>query len=109
MGCKLDKIANEEIIELPKHYQICIKWRNGYWYNKNEKQNLIIIDGNKMTIKDFINLDYTVVNGTWTYGDFGPADEEIFLITGFKNYNLEINYGYVFCVTIDICRQVILM
>ena len=35
-------------------------------------------------------------NGTWTYGDFGPAHEDVQKITGIENNNFQMNAWHGF-------------
>ena len=63
-------------------------WKNGYWYNKNEKCMLTIINGEKVELRNLIALDFPdsdmepLSRGTITFGDFGPAIDDIATATG---------------------------
>ena len=75
-------------------------WNNGYWYNKNQKYLLYIVDGENVETKPMICVDYPDIikpfmNGSWIFGDFGPADPEIVKHTGIQNYNLLMDYTIV--------------
>ena len=75
-------------------------WNNGNWYNKNQKYFLYIVDGENVETKPMIYVDYPEIikpfmNGSWIFGDFGPADPEIVKHTGIQNYNLLMDYTIV--------------
>ena len=75
-------------------------WNNGYWYNKNQKYLLYIVDGENVETKPMICVDYPDIikpfmNGSWIFGDFGPADPEIVKYTEIQNYNLLMDYTIV--------------
>ena len=73
-------------------------WKNGYYYTTKNTAQLQKIDGNTITVYNIIALDYPDVEpmaspGTITYGDFGPAREEVQNASGgVKNYNVEIKH-----------------
>ena len=33
-------------------------WKNGYWYNSSQKSGIIVVEGEKVALKNFISLDY---------------------------------------------------
>ena len=71
------------------------KWKDGYWYNYNERGYLLIIKGDKSEYKGLVCLDYpeskVVARQTWRSGEFEPAHPDIVEATGVKNYNIEID------------------
>ena len=73
-------------------------WKNGYWFNKKGKKTLEFVTDEEVATRLTITLDYPEMmefdgKGTWTYGDFGPAPNELTAVTGIENYNMEMKYG----------------
>ena len=72
-------------------------WRNGYWFNKQHKCFVNLVNGEKVESKNLVCLDYpetkSVFSGTWTYGDFGPAPKDVVETTGIENHNVMMDYG----------------
>ena len=58
------------------------------------------VEDNKASMKNLIHFDIPNVpdfmQGTWEYGDFGPAHEKIVQVTGIKNFNLKRCFGGIF-------------
>ena len=72
-------------------------WKNGYYYTPTNTAQLQKVDGNtvysySITQLDFPDQDPICNDGTITYGDFGPAREEVQKASGggVSNYNVEI-------------------
>ena len=69
-------------------------WKDGYWYNKNMSAYINVVKGNECAMKSLLCIDHpdlsTMSNGTWTFGDFGDASEDIAKATGIKRYNMEM-------------------
>ena len=75
-------------------------WKNGYWYSDEQANFIVIVENDKVTWKKFIYLDYPEALGfdtlgnedtedTWTYGNFGPVNnDDVIKMTGVQNYNL---------------------
>ena len=67
-------------------------WKNGYWYNKQWRFELFIIEGDKINKKNSVCLEnpdtITIETGTMTYGEFGSTNTEILEATCTENYNL---------------------
>ena len=62
---------------------------------------LFKVEGNQCSWHNFLVLDYPdsapMMTGTWEYGDFGPAKEELVEVSGgIKNYNVQKNLGPFF-------------
>ena len=59
------------------------------------------VDGEKaviyaIAVLDFPDMDPMDPNGSWKYGDFGPAHEDIKKITGIENNNFQMNAWHGF-------------
>ena len=71
------------------------KWKDGYWYNYNERGYLLVVTGDKSEYKNLVCLDYpgskVVAKQIWRSGEFEPAHSDIVEATGVKNYNIEID------------------
>ena len=74
-------------------------WKNGYWLDVKEKNNVTFIDGENIESINHVYLDYPELKpettieakkGTWTYGDFGPAPAEIVELAGLPNFNIQV-------------------
>ena len=71
-------------------------WKNGYYYSAKNTSELLRFDGNIANAYSIVCLDYPDMDpignpGTITYGDFGPARDEVQKASGgIKNYNVEI-------------------
>ena len=72
-------------------------WKNGYWFTTGQRGLLYNVNDKKAECKNLVCLDYPsakkFMSGTWSYGDFGPAPEEISEATGIKNHNIMMDYG----------------
>jgi len=74
-------------------------WKNGFYYNEQFTAFLQKVDGNKVLQYSHMWLDFPDAEPmgpptTRTYGDFGPAHEEVSkVVGGIKNYNVEF-YTY---------------
>ena len=90
----IDKVL--EVISLSEKKETPCK--NGYWYNNNQKSFLSKIDGEKIKVSNMVSLDFPgikpMIEGTLSYGDFGPADSKIVADTGVQNYNVHVDYGF---------------
>merc|ERR1711971_1495132 len=72
-------------------------WKNGYYYTPTNTAQLQKVDGNvvysySIAHLDFPDMDPISNDGTITYGDFGPAREEVQKASGgvVSNYNVEV-------------------
>ena len=63
------------------------RWRDGFWANHKMPSSIVAIEGDRLSTKPLIALDYpdmgmgdggTVIK----FGDFGPARKEIAEATG---------------------------
>ena len=71
-------------------------WKNGYYRMRGMPLMIFHVEGNKVTNEyasgrtsnHGVNPSTT---GTWTYGDFGDAKEDVAKESGKKNYNVDIN------------------
>ena len=101
MGCNESKVSTnivtEKKVSKPKSQT---PMRNGFWYNKATKSELYLIKGEKILCKGLASIDYPEepnlacwYEGNISYGDFGPAHDEIVKATGIANYNCEIQMG----------------
>ena len=64
-----------------------IMWRDGFWANVKMPSSIVAIEGDRLSTKPLIALDYPGMGmgdeGTLIkYGDFGPARKEIVEATG---------------------------
>jgi len=71
--------------------------KNGYYQNKSHVTSLHKVDGESVTIHSVLSLDHPDMEnqgqGVHTYGDFGPAPEEVQIVAGgIENYNIEMSY-----------------
>ena len=73
-------------------------WKNGYYYCNTSAAWLKKVDGSSCDVYSILKLDYPdIINpigatGTWTFGNFGPAHEDVQRASGgVKNYNIEMN------------------
>ena len=62
-------------------------WKNGYWYSYNTRHIVQIVDGNSVkgkmhTVFDFPDAAETILNITWTFGEFGPAKDVLAEVSG---------------------------
>ena len=75
-------------------------WKNGFWYNKDSPVMITHVDGEIAAMKNLVCLDYPeakdMMNGTWTFGDFGPADAKMVELTGVQNYNFMSEFNKAF-------------
>ena len=73
-------------------------YKNGYYFNKSITGIILKVEGNIVDVyATGMKLDYpdeekTICPpGSWTFGDFGPAKEEVSKAAGgIKNYNVQI-------------------
>ena len=67
------------------------KWKNGYWYCKNDPAWLMLVNGEEVAHKSILCLDYPDIKvsekSTWKFGEFGTAHTDIAAATGVQNYN----------------------
>ena len=78
--------------------QTKVPWKNGYYYNKSYTGLLTKVEGNLaysfiagMKV-EFPDAKPICDTGTWKYGDFGPANQEVQKASGgVKNYNVELD------------------
>ena len=72
-------------------------WKNGYYHCSTSVPFLKKVDGSSCDVYSILKLDYPDIDpigavGTWTFGDFGPAHEDVQKASGgVKNYNIEMN------------------
>ena len=80
--------------------------RDGFWYNKSTETSILLVKGERIDVKLLVGLDYPkeidsmfvwwyggAYAGNISYGDFGPAHEDIIRTTGIPNYNCELQFG----------------
>ena len=71
-------------------------WKNGYYYNSITTYRIQKFEGNTAECYSHLHLDFPDLKpmgppGTITYGNFGPAEEEVQKASGgIKNYNVKI-------------------
>merc|ERR1719391_1805143 len=63
-------------------------WRNGKYKSGDGGQDLITIDGEKVTFSSFNQAKLK-------YGSFGDADSKIVEMTGERNYNVELSFDFI--------------
>ena len=71
-------------------------WKNGIYTNDGDRRIILKVEGVKI---DMFNVSYLdlpdkkpMTDGTWTFGDFGPAHKEVQKASGgIKNNNVEMN------------------
>ena len=72
-------------------------WKDGYYYCSTLTAWLKKVDGSSCDVFSILKLDYPDIEpigdaGTWTFGDFGPAHEDVQKASGgITNYNIEMN------------------
>ena len=79
-------------------------WLDGYYMFENVKAFIYEVKGESaywynLSQLDFPDLPPIHPRGTWKYGEFGEAPQEIQEKTGVKNYNLEMStnfFGFIF-------------
>ena len=57
-------------------------WKNGFYFSKNMTYFIKKVDGESCEMYSILKLDYpdmdpVAKDGTWKFGDFGPAHEEV--------------------------------
>ena len=71
-------------------------WRNGFWSNAEMPSMVCVVDGNEMSMKYLIALDYPDLEGgmdsTIEFGDFGPTNKEMAEATGADRYNVQLTF-----------------
>ena len=70
-------------------------WKNGLYASDANRGTYLKVNGQKVDmyspgILDFPDTD-PVGDGTWTFGEFDPAHEEVQKISGVKNNNVEVS------------------
>ena len=68
------------------------RWRDGFWANKKMPSAIVAIEGDRLSTKPLIALDYPDIGmgdgGTVIkFGDFGPARKEIVEATGTMDFS----------------------
>ena len=71
-------------------------WRNGIYVSDKGRHMLQKVDGQHVDMFSIAYLDFPdmspLAGGTWTFGDFGPAHEEVQEASGgIENLNVEIS------------------
>ena len=75
-------------------------WIDGYWKSKSDDDYVHVIRGSKAIVKGIVeaidNPDCTQsgFQGRWISGNFGEASEELQLITGISENNVELSYAF---------------
>ena len=75
-------------------------WKDGYWKSKSDDDYVHVIRGSKAIVKGIVeaidNPDCTQsgFQGRWISGNFGEASEELQLITGISENNVELSYAF---------------
>ena len=90
---KILEIANNLPDKKPKKVET--PWKNGYWYNREMSTQYMLVEGEKVEMRNVVDWDYPDVKPqlvkNWKYGNFGPVkNKEVAEISGIENYNLEI-------------------
>ena len=61
-------------------------WIDGFYYNKNFSPELLKVQGNEVDFYNILYLDFPDIEpravGYWTFGDFGPARQDIIEASG---------------------------
>ena len=70
-------------------------WKNGIYTSDKNRSSIQRVDGQKVDMFTTAYLDFPdfppTADGTWTFGDFGPAHEEVQKAAGgIKNNNVEM-------------------
>ena len=75
---------------------MCTPWKNGIYVSDKARHMLQKVDGQHVDMYSIAYLDFPDMkaiadDGIWTFGDFGPAHEEVQNASGgIKNLNLEM-------------------
>jgi len=68
-------------------------WKNGTYISDANSSQLLRVNGTQVDMFPPTSLDFpdmeSMGGGTWSFGDFGPAHEEVQKITGIKNNNVD--------------------
>ena len=68
-------------------------WKNGIYTSDANLSQLLRVNGTQVEVLPVASLDMpdmeSMGDGTWSFGDFGPAHEEVQKITGIKNNNVD--------------------
>ena len=82
--------------------------KEGYWTFGESKSMLNMIEGDKMSCKNIVCLDYPEIQGSFTlnvkYGDFGEAKKEVAEASGVSRYNVNFKgawFGLSGCLNDD--------
>ena len=78
-----------------KVLEVLRPWKDGFYHNANNLGMLTKVKGNQCMWHNYLVMDYPesdpMATGTWEYGDFGPAKEEVVKASGgIKNYNMQL-------------------
>ena len=70
-------------------------WRNGYYRMRGMPSVINLVDGENVTSenasgKSTSHADDPTTKGTWKFGDFGVAQEDVAKECGISNYNVEM-------------------
>ena len=61
-------------------------WQNGYYKLSGIDNMIFKVDHENVTTESFVENKFGL--GTWKFGEFGPADQEIVKSTGKKKWTL---------------------
>ena len=69
-----------------------LPWRNGYYKLSSNSRIVFVINGENVKVEKVIGMfdDSMQPFGTWKFGDFGKASDEIVDHSGKTNYNIDI-------------------
>ena len=69
----------------------CVPWKDGYYKWESTKRMVFLVKGETVKTEKFEGtVDERLEFGTWKYGEFEEARQEIQEKTGRKTYNVEI-------------------
>ena len=71
----------------------CCHWKNGLWWDENNKRILRHVEGQSVIKKHAIQLSRTQTDQkpeTWVYGNFGEASKVLLDQTGIGTYNIAL-------------------
>lgn len=73
-------------------------WKDGIYANDQNIGSFVKVTGEKVEMFPPAFLDFPdmepVGTGTWTFGDFEPAHEDVQKVTGVKNNNVDMSLWF---------------
>ena len=87
------KVSN---LKMSKEIQKTLPWKNGFYRMKSMPSLILTVTGENVTIEGVSGRptnfdDDPNAKGTWKYGDFGDASEDVAKAAGKPKYNVDIN------------------